>query len=393
MRLLSDLWMSRAPMAALVVVGLGWASFSAQVPVLKAGLGASDALYGTLILLASLGALMAMWLAPLARRLFGAAALPVGAALMALGFLGAGLAPGPVGFTLALALAAAGSGIADVLANARVSELESDSRRSLMNLNHAVYSFGYAGAALATGWAREAGWSPEQIFAVLACGVAGLCLLMREPPRGAVASGPAPAASGLRPALVLTGGAVVMVAFMAEAATEGWSALHLERTLGGGASEGALGPALLGLTMGMGRLLGHGLTGRVAELPLMIGACLTGAAGMAVAGAAPGLATAYFGFGLGGLGISVVVPLALGMIGRNVPEALRLAAISRVSVLGYGAFFLGPPLMGFTAEIFGLRMSFVLIAVLLVLTALTLVPALARILRAPLAAASGAAAK
>jgi hypothetical protein len=49
----------------------------------------------------------------------------------------------------------------------------------------------------------------------------------------------------------------VLVAFLVENAMEGWSALHIERTLGGGAAEGAFGPAILGLTMGIGRLSGR----------------------------------------------------------------------------------------------------------------------------------------
>ncbi len=55
-----------------------------------------------------------------------------------------------------------------------------------------------------------------------------------------------------------------------------------------------------------------------------------------------------------------------------------MAAISRVSVIGYGAFFFGPPLMGLVAQGFGLRTAFVAVAVLLVGTAAALIPALAR---------------
>jgi predicted MFS family arabinose efflux permease len=78
------------------------------------------------------------------------------------------------------------------------------------------------------------------------------------------------------------------------------------------------------------------------------------------------------------LGISVVAPLALSLIGRLVPASQRLAAISRASVIGYGAFFFGPPLMGLISEGFGLRTSFVAVAFLLTITAVALIPALAR---------------
>jgi MFS family permease len=110
----------------------------------------------------------------------------------------------------------------------------------------------------------------------------------------------------------------------------------------------------------------------------MLLATLLSAAGIGLAGLAPSVPVALLGFAIGGLGISVVAPLALGLLGRLVPPDMRLAAISRASVLGYGAFFFGPPLMGLVAEGFGLRAAFVAVAGILCLTALAVLPALAR---------------
>ena len=47
-------------------------------------------------------------------------------------------------------------------------------------------------------------------------------------------------------------GIVIAIAFMREQAAEGWSALHLERSLNVCAALSAMGPAILGLTMGVG---------------------------------------------------------------------------------------------------------------------------------------------
>jgi MFS family permease len=278
-----------------------------------------------------------------------------------------------------MTLAAVGSGILDVLINVRVSEAEERAGRPLMNLNHAIYSFAYAGAALATGVLREATWRPVEIFGLLLGLVVLLAWIMREKRLHGEPPAPPMAAGSFPGALVFLGGLLVLVAFLTESSAEGWSALHLERTLGGGAAEGALGPAILGLTMGIGRLAGHFLSRRLPDIKLMTAAALMAAAGLAIAGAAPTLWVAYLGFGLGGFGVSVIAPLALALIGRQVPPQARLAAISRASVMGYGAFFLGPPLMGLTSEAFGLRTGFFLVAVLLVLAALLLVPALARV--------------
>lgn len=372
-----DIYLSRRPLAGFVAIGAAWATYFAQMPMIKGQVGASDGQYGVAILLASFGAFAAMWLAPACRRFAGGAAIPLGIAVLAVGMFGAGWSDTLVALTVAMTLASVGSGIVDVLVNARVSEIEEESTRSLMNLNHALYSFAYAGASLVTGFLRQAGMGSVAIMSVLGIALALLVWAARDVPPAEIGEAPV-GAGGLRSPLVLLTGLVVLTAFLAEAATEGWSALHIERTLGGAPAEGALGPALLGLTMGFGRLFGHGLVRVVSVEKLMLAACILSASGIALAGLAPSVGIAILGYAIGGLGISVVVPLAMALIGRAVPTDQRLAAISRASVIGYGASFFGPPLMGLIAEGFGLRIAFVAIAGLLVVTALVLMPALAR---------------
>lgn len=376
MGLKHDIYLTRKPLAGFAAIGAAWAVYFAQMPVIKANVDASDGAYGVAGLVAAFGALAAMWLAPATQRLAGGMALPFGIAILGLGMFGAGASASLAVLTLCLLMASAGSGVVDVLVNARVSELEAASRRPLMNLNHALYSFTYAGGALSTGVLREAGAGPVTIFAGLCLLLVLLALASRDvtPELEEVVEPDA----RMPHLLVYLGGTVVLIAFLAEASSEGWSALHLERTLGGTAGEGALGPALLGLTMGVGRLFGHVLSRFVRDMLLMLLAILISASGMVIAGLAGTVGVALLGFALAGLGISVVAPLALALVGRMVPPATRLAAISRASVIGYGAFFFGPPLMGLLAEGFGLRAAFVAVAGLLCATALVLIPLLAR---------------
>ena len=100
MSVLSAIRLSKAPAAAFAVVGTFWGSFAAQAPVLKAQLGADDALFGTLLLGTSLGLVTTMLLAPLLDRKLGQWALPVGACVMAGAVLvppGGPIQPEPVG--------------------------------------------------------------------------------------------------------------------------------------------------------------------------------------------------------------------------------------------------------------------------------------------------------
>ena len=370
-------YLSRKPVAGFFAIGAAWAVYFAQMPVIKANVGASDGAYGAALLFAAFGAFAAMWLAPACRRLARGMAMPLGIAVLAVGMFWASASTSLLMLTFAMLLASIGSGVIDVLVNARVSEIEEAEGVKLMNLNHALYAFAYGGGALLTAALRSAEVPPVPIFAGLLIVLLALAWWSYDiPPR--IDGENDPQAEGLSAKLVIITGLIVLMAFLAEASTEGWSALHIERTLQGSAGQGALGPAVLGLMMGVGRMAGHWLSQRVRDTNLMLCATLLSASGIALAGAAPNVQMALIGFAIGGLGISVVAPLALSLIGRLVPASQRLAAISRASVIGYGAFFFGPPLMGLISEGFGLRTSFIAVAFLLAITAVALIPALAR---------------
>ncbi|MEP1537153.1 MAG: MFS transporter [Paracoccaceae bacterium] len=373
MKILQDIRDSRTALMGFVVIGMGWATFSAQMPAIKAQIGAGDAAFGTMGLVGAVGAVIAMWLAPFVHRLVGRWAMMVGTLIMTTGFLAVGMSHGPVTFTLALFTAAAGAGIADVLANAEISECEADTGRGLMNLNHGLFSVSYALAAIAVSFGRGAEWTPMANFTVMSVCILVVCPTLMLPMRDE-ADDLGDTGQGLPNAIVWLGGIVVLSAFLGEAASEGWSALHIERTLGGSPSEGALGPAILGVSMAVGRLAGHIFAGQLQPLRVMTVASVLAAIGLALTGMAATVSFAYVGLALGGLGVSVVGPLALGLVGQSVPRRLRLAAISRAAALGYAAFFVGPPLMGFIAEAFGLRFSFYAIAGVLTLVLVGILP-------------------
>lgn len=379
MSLMRDLYISRGPAAAFAAVGLFWGAFAALVPVLKPQVGLSDGAFGLALLVASAGAVMAMWLAPLAERALGAKVLTVLSALLALATLFPGHTTGGVTFAFAMLGVTMVSGTLDVAMNARVSALEAQVKRSLMNLNHAVFSVAYAICAILTGVAREAGFGPAAILTAVAVMIALLILQVAaapvadpEPQAGDAETAPLPWS------LLLPGGLIILIAFMSEQATEGWSALHLERNLGAGAAQGALGPAILGLTMAVGRLAGQVVANRVSEQIVIRWTAATAGIGAVIAALSPSIWVAYLGFAILGLGVSVVAPMAYAWIGRMVPNRHRSHAISRISVVGYTGFFIGPPMMGFLSEWFGLWASFLTIGGILFLVPLVLVPILSR---------------
>ncbi len=363
MSVLNALIVSRRPATAFVVVGLFWGCFAAHVPVLKAQLGASDALFGILLLGSATGLVSSMWLAPRADRFFGGRGMQVGAAMLAVAWLLPGQMTVPVLFALSMGFVGLASGLLDVIMNARVSELEAAHDLPLMNANHAMFSVAYAIGALVAGFTREAGVPPTVVFAGFGAVVALMIPFIRM---DVAAVPPADENAGGYPLWpIALCGAIVLVAFMSEATVEAWSALHVERTLGGGAAEGALGPAMLGLTMAVGRFSGQVVAARLREVAVVFWAAALSAIGAVIAALAPTPMVAYLGFGVLGLGVSVIGPMGLALVGKVVAPHLRTEAISRAAVIGFSGFFFAPMLMGLVSDAFGLRVAFLGVAVLL----------------------------
>jgi MFS family permease len=358
---------ARAPLGAFAAMGACWGTFAASIPDLKAMLAVDEAQLGLLMLGGPVAAVLAMLAAPAIGAALGRVALPVSAGLMALAFI----LPGQVGgtlwlFPLALACCGAATGLTDVLMNAKVAEIENRRGLHLMNLCHAVYSFGYAAGSIATGVWRSAGQAPEVYMAAVA--VPALALAFASAERDGTISGlrrPVEGPGVHLGLLPLIGGGIVLIAFLTENAAENWSALHIEQTLGGSPAEGALGPAALAITMGLARLAGQGLAGRVDPVRLLGAGAAVASLGALIAAGAASPAMAYAGFVVMGIGASVIAPTALSLVGRAAAPEARARAVARATLFGYGGYFFGPPLLGLIAGAFGLRFSFVFAALML----------------------------
>ena len=87
------------------------------------------------------------------------------------------------------------------------------------------------------------------------------------------------------------------------------------------------------------------------------------ASGLLVAVIFPHLYTAMLGFLLVGFGVSSVVPMVYSVAGKSKTMSPGMA-LAAVSTIGFVGFLVGPPVIGFIAGAFSLRISFILIAVM-----------------------------
>ena len=389
MSFVSTLRLSQAALAGFASIGAGFGSYAAAIPDLKALLDITESQLGLALFFGALGAVTSMSASATLMARFGTGRRFIALIMvfLSLAFFGLRYVSDLPGLGFAMFCVGLCTGFLDVVVNARISQLEARTGQHLMSLCHGTFSLAYAIAAILTGVARELGADPEQIFSNAAVVVAILAFVALGGPKLPAGSEDAHEPEKGRaplPFAVFLLGALILIAFFAENATETWSALHVEQTLGGGAAEGAMGPAMLGLTMALGRFSGQALSKRFGLVALMTAFSCLAATGAYIAAFAPTPLVAYLGFAGLGLGISTLAPLGFALGGQHLTEAQRPRGIARMTLIGYMGFFLGPPTLGLFAEWFGLRAAFAIVA-----TSLLVLPLLLRMLNVPLASQDG----
>ncbi|MEM9525151.1 MAG: MFS transporter, partial [Bacteroidota bacterium] len=109
-------------------------------------------------------------------------------------------------------------------------------------------------------------------------------------------------------------------------------------------------------TMTLGRFLGDGVSKRFGALTIIIGGTLIAAIGFAMVLMAT-FWLAMIGFGLVGLGFSVIIPELFRLAGKT-PGVSSAEGISVVAGLGYVGFLASPALLGFLSDLSSLKLSF-----------------------------------
>jgi MFS family permease len=214
--------------------------------------------------------------------------------------------------------------------------------------------------------ARKSGYGMVEILPVAALVTAVLIFMMWESTARygtAKLDADAPTTSTRPPwiAIIMTS-IILFAAFVGENSSEVWSALHIERTLGGAPGEGGYGPTTLGIMMGIVRLSGQVVAEKIGEAKLILWSAVCGVIGAIVIGAAQTQFMVLIGVAIVGIGMAVVVPSVNTILGRLVREDQRSHAISRAWMFGMLGFFIGPSLMGIISEHFGLRIAFFVVS-------------------------------
>ena len=342
-------------------------SFATRVPWIQDHAGVSPGELGLALAFPALGAALAMPLAARVSHRFGSrAALRGLLALWTLALVLPSLAPNLPALCGALLVYGGTAGMADVAMNAIGVEIEHRLNRSIMSGLHGMWS---VGALLGSGVGTLA--AHLDVNAQLHHSVAAVVLTLI----GAFAchyvlnlrpteDEEAPPRFALPPKSALLIGAVGFCAVFAEGASLDWSAVYLEDVLTTSAGVAAGATTGFALTMAIARIAGDRVIDRFGAVPTVRVSGVIAALGglLVVLSSHPVVAMA--GFGLIGLGIAVVVPLAFAAAGRTGTNPSQ--AIAGVATVTYASGLVAPSIIGGIAEASSLTVSFI------VVTALTL---------------------
>ena len=345
-----------AVVAIFFLNGVALASWFVRIPAIQEKLGLGEGLLGVALLGAAVGALVSMPLAgALASRFGSRRVVGTTALVLPLSIVLPALAPNLLSLVLAVAVLGAANGALDVSMNSQAVAVEKGYARPIMSSFHAAFSFGGLAGALIGGLVASAGVAPFPHLAVVTalCATAAAVAYRALLPASADAADEgAPAFA--RPTRALLGlGVISFCVLLGEGAMSDWSAVYLDGTLGTGPGFAAAGYAAFSLTMAFGRLFGDGLAETFGHVRLVRACGALAAVGLGVALFVGQPIVALVGFACAGAGFSVVFPAALSAAGRTEGMAAG-PALAAVSTAGYTGFLVGPPTIGFVAELVGL---------------------------------------
>jgi len=169
------------------------------------------------------------------------------------------------------------------------------------------------------------------------------------------------------PRTVLIGVIVLGMAF-AEGSSNDWLALALVDERGFEHGPAALMFSLFAVAMTAGRFIGAPLIDRVGRVPMLYGAAGLAVVGMLIVMTIPVAWVTVVGVVLWGLGASLGFPV--GMSAAADDPRTAAARVSVVSIIGYSAFLVGPPILGFIGDRTSLFTAYILTLVLVAAAAL-----------------------
>lgn len=344
-------------------MGLSFASWASRIPDIKTKLHLSEAELGSILLALPIGQLITM---PVSGRLvtkYGSRTiLSFSILLYAVELTNIGWATQMWQLALALFIFGIVGNMSNISVNTQGILAEKIYDRPIMTSFHGVWSIaGFTGALIGL-MMMNLKLTPRQHFFIVAALVFIIVFTAR---RYLIPGTSAPAEKKKffsRPEGVLVQlGIIAFCSMAAEGAMFDWSGVYFKEVVKAPHSLVILGYASFMIMMATGRFAGDRIIARLGRKKLLQISGIFVLTGLMISVLFPYLITSVIGFIIVGWGVSSIIPTVYSTAARatKIGPGMALASVSSIGFLG---FLLGPPLIGYIAQLASLRYSFAVVA-------------------------------
>lgn len=266
-------------------------------------------------------------------------------------------APDIVSLFLLLALLGIGLSTIELGLNVEADVIEKRGTVSIMNRCHGFWSLG-----IMTGSLIGAGFLALEASGFVAIGLLSLVLVPISiavcralPVHQPAQTETRPRSPWRRPSPAILGISLFVFGItMTEGAVADWSAVYLKDVFATTGMATGMGYVVFAMMVSVGRFAGDSAKQRFGAVMLARLCLIFALGGMLLVVTAPVTLLVYLGLASVGLGVSVGFPLAVTAAADlgDRPAAENVAILSFIALLG---FLVGPPLIGFVAEVLDLR--------------------------------------
>ena len=356
--------------AYFLVFGVGGASWLVRLPEVRSYINVSTSVLGWVLFAGSVGALTSLLMSGrFVARLGARNAVVVGFTVLGIGQVISALSlisGSPVGVALGGLVSGLGYGIGDVGINVEGAELEKVRGKSLLPQLHGAYSLGaLAGAGIGT-LAIVTHFSLVVQMISIACFTTAIAwFTFRQLP---ASTGKTHVVDGgekaKREPVVLSKrilflGLGIMGLSLAEGGSNDWLALSVVDDYKLDTTTAGITFAIMTLAMVITRFSGGKIVDRYGRVFALRTLGIAGVVGILIVILSPTIYLAWIGAALWGAGVALGFPLFISAAADGENSSQRVAT---VTTFGYVAFLVGPPLLGFLGQSWGLLNMFYLLA-------------------------------
>lgn len=343
--------------------GLCFSTWASRIPAIKTALQLSNSQLGTILFALPVGQLTMMYFSGKLVTRFGShRILMFSVILYAFSLTNLGLAQNA--WQLGLGIYALGifANLSNIAVNTQGVYAEGLYKRTIMSTFHGVWSIaGFSGAMLGIGM-TVLKINTYYHFLIVAALVVVIVILNFNYLIKVKKQVPVANKKGFRKrdvSLILLG-TIGFCSMASEGIMFDWSGLYFKDVVKVPSSMVGLGYTSFMIMMASGRFFCDGLIEKFGRKTIMQISGILISLGFLTAVIFPYFFPSIIAFMMIGLGVSTIVPTLYSLAGKHptIPTGEALTAVSSISFLG---FLMGPPVIGFIAELFGLRYSFAII--------------------------------